>query len=177
MLIHENTSTHNDIRARIAKGRSGFKTLQSFWKNSNITAQWKLKVFKMCFVPMLTYGMESASITPSDHRALIGFQAQCIRSIYGIKSTYYTKVLNPQATAYTHMQVIQQAKMPTITAIIHKAQLKFLGHVLRTNFNSHPIALERDIVFSKGMLYRGGLLETSVAEVFPESIGLTKSPS
>ena len=48
--------------------------------------------------------------------------------------------------------------MPTITAIIHKSQLKFLGHVLRTNFHSHPITLEGDVVFSRGMLYRGGLI-------------------
>ena len=100
--------------------------------------------------------MESASIAPNDHRALVGFQAQCLRSILNIKPTYYTKVLDPHATTYIHMQVIHQAKMPTVTATIHKAQLKFLGHVLRTNFNSHPIALEGDIVFSRGMLYRGG---------------------
>ena len=140
----------------MAKAKAGFKTLQRFWTNNNITKKWKLRVFQACFVPVLTHGVESASIAPADHRALVGVQAQCLRSIYNIKSTYYTKVLDPHATTYTHMQVIQQAKMPTITATIHKAQLKFFGHVLRTNFNSHPIALEGDIVFSRGMLYRGG---------------------
>ena len=114
VLITEDTSTHNDIRARIAKAKAGFETLQRFWKNSNITKKWKLRVFQACFVPVLTYGMGSASIAPSDHRALVGFRAQCLRSILNIKSTYYTKVLDPHATIYTHMQVIQQAKMPTM---------------------------------------------------------------
>ena len=111
--------------------------------------------------------MESASISPQDHRALIGFQAQCLRTILNIKSTYYTKVLDPTATTFTHMQVIQQAQMPTITATIHKAQLKFLGHVLRTNHNSHPIALEGDIVFSRGMLYRGGVIGDKCRRGYP----------
>ena len=34
VIITEDTSTHNDIRARIAKARAGFQALQSFWKNS-----------------------------------------------------------------------------------------------------------------------------------------------
>ncbi len=71
----------------------------------------------MCFIPMLTYGMESAAIAPQDHRALLHFQAQSLRSILRIKSTYYTEVINPTATTFTHIQVIQHATMPSITAI------------------------------------------------------------
>ena len=110
---------------------------------------------------MLTYGLESAAIAPQDHRALLHFQAQSLRSILRIKSTYYTEVLNPTATTFTHIQVIQQAKMPTITAIIHKSQLKFLGHILRTNYHSNPVPLEGDIVFSKAFVYRGGVIGSS----------------
>ena len=142
VFITEDTGLHDDIRARIAKGKAGFAALHRFLKNSNINTQWKLKVFRMCFMPMLTYGMESAAIAPQDHRALLHFQAQSLRTIQRIKSTYYTEVLNPTATTFTHFQVIQQAKMPTITATIHnqvESEIPRTPNLLRTNYHSYPV--------------------------------------
>ena len=66
-----------DVSARIARRRAGYKKLHKFWSHSDISKQWKLQVFKTCFVPMLTYGMESAALTADNLHRLDAFQANC----------------------------------------------------------------------------------------------------
>ena len=112
VTIRADGKTHTDVSQRIAKSRAGFKQLHKFWRHTDISIAWKLKVFKTVFVPMLTYGMESAALTDTSKAQLDGFQIECFRKIHNIKSTYFTKVINPTAHTTTNEEV-----------------LKFLGHV------------------------------------------------
>ena len=106
---------------------------------------------------MLTYGMESAALTDISKTQLDAFQAECLRKIHNIKSTYFTKIINPTAHTTTNEEVMKMAKQHTISQIIQRQQLKFLGHVLRVDFHKDPIPLEADICFTSAFVYRAGI--------------------
>ena len=102
------------------------------------------------FIPLVTYGMESAALTKGDYIRLEAFHSQCLRNIRHFKSTYYTEVLDPTARTYTNQKVRALTKQPTLSHHIHKAQLKLLGHILR----SHPNSIERNCCFTSSFQYR-----------------------
>ena len=118
-----NNST--DIAQRIHRGRAGFEKLHKFWRHSNITQAWKMQVFNQVFIPMLTYGTESAYISPSDMQKLDAFQAQCLRKILNKKSTYFTKVLDPTQTTFTNQHIILWGKRKMIDLFVYLYPLSF----------------------------------------------------
>ena len=151
VILRDDCSSLTDINARIGKVRAGFKKLQQFWRHTNITQHFKLKIYKATFIPMLTYGLESAAITQSQFNRLNAVHSNCIRKILGIKATYYTEVLDPTQTTYNNSTVLQLANMPTLQAIIQDRQLRYLGHVYRCQ----PCDLEKEVVFTGAYVYRG----------------------
>ena len=143
--------THTDIICRIGKARTAFNKLQTFWKHTDINIPWKLKVYKSTFIPMLTYGMDSATLTQPQVKRLEAFHAQCIRKILTHKATYYTKVLDESQPTVTNLQVLTEAKVPRITNTIYKQQQKLLGHILRASDSD----LTKNVSFTTAFVYRG----------------------
>ena len=100
---------------------------------------------------MLTYGMESAAITQSQYNRLNACHAQRVRTILGIKATYYTEVLNPETPTVNNSTVLQQASLAQLQSIIQDRQLRYLGHVYRCQQSD----LEKEVVFTSAHIYRG----------------------
>ena len=163
-MVTSDGSNHTDVRARINRGRAGFAKLHKFWRHTDISTAWKQRVFNAVFLPMLTYGMESACLTQASLQSLDAFQAQRMRYIHNIKSTYYTKVLNPTTTTHSNAQVLHIAKTPTISQHIQHLQLQYLGHILRGN----PDSLETDVCFTQAMVYRGGMKGDGIRKGHPK---------
>jgi len=171
VLITPRGDMDRDLTARINRGRSGYKKLHKFWSHTDIPTGWKLQVFKMCFIPMITYGMESAALTDKQLHRLDSFQANCIRKILHIKATYYTEVLNPSHPTTTNLEVMSKVQMPTISQTIHSQQLKFLGHILRSNQSE----LTTQVCFTKAWVYRGGLKGDGIRNGIPKTHWLHKA--
>ena len=151
VILRDDCSTLTDINARIGKVRSGFKKLQQFWRHTNITQHFKLRIYKATFIPMLTYGMESATLTQPHANKLNAFHTQRLRKILGRKSTYYTEVLDPTQPTVNNQAIHDQTSIPPLTAIIATQQLKLLGHILREPTSE----LTRNVSFTKSFVYRG----------------------
>ena len=152
VTLSSNGSSHKDIATRLAKARKHFHTLHQFWRNTDLTLKWKLRIYNAVFIPLVTYGLESAALTKGDYHRLEAFHSQCLRKILHFKNTYYTEVLNPTARTYTNREVRALTEQPPLTHHIHKAQLKLFGHILR----SHPNSIERNCCFTSSFQYRGG---------------------
>ena len=161
VTLNADTSSSTDVINRCWKAREGFKKLSKFWTHASLPTHWKLLVFKQTFLPMLLYGMDSANLTEKDIHRMETLYHRSLRTILGIKSTYYSKKINtnPHHTATTHEQARKQANFvflkhkqtfngsdrdplntvpqsktepfPIITNMIRAARLKILGHVLR----------------------------------------------
>ena len=135
---------------RVGKVKAGFKKLQQFWKHSNISTAWKKHVCMSTFVPVLLYGMESATLTAADKQKLDGIHCSCLRKILNIKTTYYAEHLDQTATTVSNSTILQLADLPPLTAMITKQQTKLFGHILRAD----PTSIERNICFTAAFNYR-----------------------
>ena len=113
--------------------------------------KWKLKVYKMVIIPILTYGLLVESLTATEFTRLDGAHARILRRVLQIPTTYYTEVLDPTATTVTNKEVLERARMAPLSRYITAYQLKLLGHILRTNSED----LTHDVTFTDGWGRRG----------------------
>ena len=149
VTLSSDGSSHRDVLTRVAKARKHFNSLHQFWRYTDLTQKWKLRICNAVFIPLVTYGLESAALTKGDFEA---FHSQSLRKILHFKSTYCAEVLNPTARTYTNQEVRALTSQPPLTHYIHQAQLKLFGHILR----SHPNNIERNCCFTNSFQYRGG---------------------
>ena len=150
VILRDDGKTHTDVRSRVAKAREGFKQLHKFWRHTNINKQWKLRVYRAIFIPMITNGMESAALTETSKKQLNAFHHSSLRKIFNIKSTFYTKVLDTTKPTVTNEQVLKRAHTAPLSDYILSQQLKLFGHVLRAGQET----IEHSVCFTKQMVYR-----------------------
>ena len=152
---HDLTRTSMKLDTKFGNRRT--KTAAVHWRHTHTQThthtdtQWKLRVYKATFIPMLTYGMESATLTQPQANRLNAFHCQCLRKILNHKATYYTEVLDPTAPTVNNQAILDEANIPQLTDIIATQQLKLLGHILREPFSE----LTRNVSFTKAFIYRG----------------------
>ena len=94
VTLSSDGSSHRDVVTRLAKARKHFHSLHQSWRNTDLTLKWKLRIYNAVFIPLVTYGLESAALTKGDFDRLEAFHSQSLRKILHFKSTYYTEVLN-----------------------------------------------------------------------------------
>ena len=152
VTLSSDGSSHRDVLTRLAKARKHFHSLHQFWRNTDLTLKWKLRIYNAVFIPLVTYGLESAALTKGDFDRLEAFHSQSLRKILHFKSTYYTEVLYRTARTYTNQEGRALTSRPPLTHHIHKSQLKLFGHILR----SHPNNIETNCCFTNSFQYRGG---------------------
>ena len=86
----------------------------------------ELRIYNAVFIPMLTYGMESASLSQHDLHTLEAFHSKALRKMHRIPATFYTKILEPTQPTTTNQQLREQTSQPPLTHHIHRAQLQLL---------------------------------------------------
>ena len=69
------------------------------------------------------YGLAAAWLNKSDQRKLDGFQNRCLRTIWGIKPAYVSRVSNARVLEITGQR--------PLTALLQKQQLVLYGRVAR----------------------------------------------
>ena len=134
VTLSSDGSSHRDVPTRVAKARKHFNSLHQFYRNTDLTLKWKLRIYNAVFIPLVTYGLESAALTKREYDRLGAF--------------HYTEVLNPTARTYTNQEVRALTSQPSLTHHIHKAQLSFSGTFfdpIRTISNGTAVLL---ILFS-----------------------------
>ena len=147
--------SHRDVLTRVAKARKHFNSLHQFWRKHGLHTEVEVTHLQCGLHSarnIRAYGLESAALTKGDFDRSEAFHSQSLRKILHFKSTCYTEVLNPTARTYTNQEVRALTSQPPLTQHIHKAQLKLIGHILR----SHPNNIERNCCFTNSFQYRGG---------------------
>ena len=87
----------------------------------NIRLSMKLKVYNAVVLPSLLYGCETWTLYRRHIKKLELFHMRALRSILGIRWQDHI----------TNLKVLDQAKSTSIEATIIKAQLRWVGHVIR----------------------------------------------
>ena len=63
------------------QARKHFHSLDQFWRNTDLTLKWKLRIYNAVFIPLVTYGLESAALTKGDFDRLEAFHSQSLWKI------------------------------------------------------------------------------------------------
>ncbi|XP_046962200.1 uncharacterized protein LOC124531734 [Vanessa cardui] len=120
--LSSNLSLDAEIDSRIGKAASTFGRLRSrAWDNRHLTVKTKMLVYQSCVLSTLLYGAETWTTYAKQERRLNTFHLRCLRNILGI--TWKDRVTNES--------VLGEAQLPSITAILKKKRLRWLGHVHR----------------------------------------------
>ncbi len=75
MIVSEDGRPTRNVTDRVGKASAAMKLLTRIWRHSALTERWKLKVYRMVIIPVLTYGRSLESLTPTDFRRLDGAHA------------------------------------------------------------------------------------------------------
>ena len=127
--ISSDAKIDREIDNRLAKGNSAFGRLyKRVWNNKHLKKSTKIKVYSAVVVTTLLYGSESWVTYRHHLRLLERFHQRCLRTILGIHWSDFV----------TNVEVLEQAEVLSIEAMLMKSQLRWAGHVSRMEDHRLP---------------------------------------
>ena len=110
------------------------------WRHSNISRQRKRQIYEACVVSKLMYGIETVWLRKHERARLDAYHARCLRRIYGIASSYYSRVSNQEVLRIAD-------STPMSNTLLHR-QLIYFGRVARMSPENpaRQLLLQRDSV-------------------------------
>ena len=156
-MISNTGYCEQEIRRRIALGKSAMKKLDKIWKDRGISKETKKKLVKVLVFPVAMYGSETWTIRKADRKRIDSFELWCWRHLLKISWT----------SRKTNAWVLENINPgDSLEAMIARGRLRYFGHVCRALGS-----MEREIMFGyvKGQRGRGrprtrwldGVLEVS----------------
>jgi len=134
--ITDNLSLDTEINKRIGKASTTLARLsQRVWNNSMLTLNTKIAVYRACVLSTLLYASESWTLYASQEKRLSAFHMRCLRRILGI--TWSDHV--------TNNDVLERAKILSMTTLLRQRRLRWLGHVRRMDDGRIP----KDILYAE----------------------------
>ena len=121
--VVENTAAHSNLTLNWDKClllKSPASKNRVYNATGGIVKETKVFTMQYLFIPMLTYGMESASLSQHDLHRLEAFHSKVLRKMHRIPATFYTKILEPTQPTTTNQQLREQTSQPPLTHHIHR---------------------------------------------------------
>ena len=139
-ILSSSCSLEAEINARLSKASAAYGRLnQRVFNNRNLKVQTRAAVYRAVCVSTLLYGAETWTLYARHTRKLEAFHLQCLRRILGV--TWQDHV--------SYDSIFERTNTPSITSMLAKRQLKWVGHVIRMSDDSLP----RQILY--GQLHQG----------------------
>ena len=127
--ISSDARIDKEVDNRLAKASSAFGRLHSrVWNNKHLKKATKISVYRAVVLTTLLYGSESWVTYRHHLRLLERFHQRCLRSILNIHWSDYI----------TNVEVLQQAGITSVEAMLMKTQLRWAGHVSRMEDHRLP---------------------------------------
>ena len=129
-----------ELGHRIGAASAAFNSLAQLWRHTGVTRQRKTEIFQAVVTSRLLYGLSSAWLNVAEQRRLDGFQARCLRRIWGIQPSYLSRVSNKE--------VLRTSGQLPYRRQLMKQQLTLFGKVARAR-DDDPV---RRLTFCPGSL-------------------------
>ena len=127
--ISSDARIDKEVDNRLAKASSAFGRLHSrVWNNKHLKKATKFSVYRAVVLTILLYGSEWWVTYRHHLRLLERFHQRCLRSILNIHWSDYI----------TNVEVLQQAGITSVEAMLMKTQLRWAGHVSRMEDHRLP---------------------------------------
>ena len=134
--ITSNLSLDNELNKRIGKASGAMAKLSKrVWENNKLSQATKILVYRACILSTLLYGSESWTTYKSHEHRLNTFHLRCLRRILGI--TWQKRK--------TNQEVLEQANIPSMYALLSQRRLRWLGHTCRMKDGRIP----KDILYGE----------------------------
>ena len=127
--ISSDARNDKEMDNRLAKASSAFGRFHSrVWNNKHLKKATKISVYRAVVLTTLLYGSESWVTYRHHLRLLERFHQRCLRSILNIHWSDYI----------TNVEVLQQAGITSVEAMVMKTQIRWAGHVSRMEDHRLP---------------------------------------
>jgi hypothetical protein len=127
--VSDDNKVDTKISHRIQMASAAYGKLKKrLWDSHDISLTTKLAVFRAVILPALLYSMETMTLYRRHFNKLTNFQLRHLRQM--LKLQWSDKIPN--------VEVLRRAGMPSVEALITKAQLRWTGHVVRMEENRLP---------------------------------------
>ena len=127
--LSSDASLDKEIAIHLSKASNSFGHLRSrVWNEQGLKEETKIAVYRAVVLSSLLYRCGSWMCYRRHHKKLDQFHLHCLRKILGI--TWMDKVSN--------QDVLHNADLPGVEALITKAQLRWSGHVMRMEDSHLP---------------------------------------
>ena len=120
-LLSADGKVMSEISRRLGMARKDFEVLQSIWKHSSLSQQWKIRIFEVCINSKLLYGLVTAVLTKAERGRLDGFQVRCLRRILKVPPSYYSRIPN--------LQVLTMAGQKRLREMLMRQQMILMGNL------------------------------------------------
>ena len=135
-IISSNLSLDTELNKRIGQAAAVLALLRKrIWGNTMLTISSKMKVYQACVLSKLLYSSKTSTPYSYQECRLNTFHLSCLRRILGI--TWQDCVPNKD--------VVAQAGLPSMFALLNQRRLGWLGHVNRMKDGQIP----KDILYGK----------------------------
>ena len=151
-LVSDDGRISSELARRLGMAAGEFRKLSRLWGHSHLGRTRKIEIFRAVVVSILMYGLSAAWLNTSDKRKLNGFQNRCLRTIWGIKPAFISRVSNAR--------VLQITSQRPLTVLLQRQQLLLYGKVARQS-DDNPM---RAATFGPGSL-------RSAADMFVRKVG------
>ena len=126
--ISSDAKIDKEIDNRLAKDSSFGRLYKRVWNNNSLKCKTKIRVYRPVVLTTLLYSSETWVTYHSHIRPLERFHQRCLRTILNIHWSDFI----------TNVEVLEQAEVSSIEAMILKYQLRWAGHVSRMEDHRLP---------------------------------------
>ena len=132
-MVTNNGECMQEIRRRLALGRTAVRNLERVWKD--VSTGTKLKIMERMVFPIVSYGAESWVLRKKDRKTIDAFELWAYRRM--LRITWIQRK--------TNNWILEKCGHPdSLLSKIQNRQLQYCGHILRAD-NS----LEKAMAFGK----------------------------
>lgn len=125
-LVSSNSRASAEVDRRLASASRCFGMLQCIFKATDLSISTKRLVYNACVLSTLLYGAECWPILRCDEIRLDAFHHRCLRAILGVTR------LDQQVRHIKNADIRQRwGDVGTVTDMLRKRRLQWLGHVAR----------------------------------------------
>jgi hypothetical protein len=135
-IINKRANTDEEVKRRIQLASYTWKKLKHFWKNRHLSTNYKLQTYDAVIRSKIVYGLESARMTPTLIKKLVGFQMKGIRQILNLQHPYIVRENSHENVMIkANQKITSEGKTRQISFIsdyLLDQAARLAGHVLRS---------------------------------------------
>ena len=139
-LIAADGKPTSELSRRLGGAQADFKALAKVWNHTSVRKAEKNKLFYSLVVSKLMYALETVWLSTAERRKLDGMQSRCLRTILGIRHSFYNRVSNKT--------VRQRCNVIPLSTTLLQRQLQYFGKLARLPSNS----VLRATIFAQGSM-------------------------